>query len=132
VIKDRLQGSETHGKSGGWDITQDTAERSADLFKALSSPIRLKILALCLNEEKTSKQLREALGISKPLLISHLRKLMNSGLLEYRIELDERRMIVRKYYRAKNIDICIAAVLEEILRELESGGSNRRIKDTSP
>jgi len=47
---------------------------------------------------------------------------MNSGFLEYRVELDERRMIVRKYYRTKNIDLCVATVLEEILRELESRG----------
>ncbi|WP_461866903.1 ArsR family transcriptional regulator [Thermococcus sp.] len=87
--------------------------------------MRLKILALCLNEEKTSKQLREALGISKPLLISHLRKLMNSGFLEYRVEFDEKRMIVRKYYRTKNIDLCIATVLEEIIREMKSQSSNQ-------
>jgi predicted transcriptional regulator len=95
---------------------------------------------LCLNEEKTSKQLREALGISKPLLISHLRKLMNSGFLEYRVEFDEKRMIVRKYYRTKNIDLCIATVLEEIIKEMKSQNqtsfksqsSNQWTNDASP
>jgi len=85
-------------------------------------------LALCLNEEKTSKQLRETLGISKPLLISHLRKLTNNGLLEYRVEFDEKRMIVRKYYRTKNVDLCMRAVLEEIIREMELQSFNQKIK----
>ncbi|WP_456452050.1 ArsR family transcriptional regulator [Thermococcus sp.] len=82
--------------------------------------MRLKILALCLNEEKTSKQLREALGISKPLLISHLRKLLNSGFLEYRVEFDEKKMVVRKYYRTKDLDLCMMSVLEEIIRDMKS------------
>ncbi|RLF77147.1 ArsR family transcriptional regulator [Thermococci archaeon] len=98
---------------------KDIAQRSADIFKALSSPIRLKILSLCLNDEKTSKQLRDALGISKPLLISHLRKLTNIGLLEYRVEFDEKRMIVRKYYKTKNIDLCMMEILEKIISEME-------------
>ncbi|WP_456326315.1 ArsR family transcriptional regulator [Palaeococcus sp. (in: euryarchaeotes)] len=81
--------------------------------------MRLKILSLCLNDEKTSKQLRDALGISKPLLISHLRKLTNTGLLEYRVEFDEKRMIVRKYYKTKNIDLCMMEILEKIISEME-------------
>ncbi len=50
---------------------------------------------------------------------------MNSGFLEYRVEFDEKRMIVRKYYRTKNIDLCIATVLEEIIREMKSQSSNQ-------
>ncbi|WP_461863022.1 ArsR/SmtB family transcription factor [Thermococcus sp.] len=107
-------------------VQKDIAQRSATIFKALSSPIRLKILALCLDGEKTSRELREKLGISKPLLISHLRKLISSGLLEYRVEFDERRMIVRKYYRTKNVDLCMMAILREIIRELKLGSSNQK------
>ncbi|WP_240921886.1 helix-turn-helix transcriptional regulator [Thermococcus sp. ES12] len=87
-------------------------KRLSETFKALSSPTRLRILVLCAGREKTSRELREMLGISKPLLISHLRKLLNAGLLEYRVELDEKRMIVRKYYRTRADVPCI----EEILR----------------
>ncbi len=99
---------------------EDLAEKLTELLKVLANPIRLKILALCLFKERTSRELREKLKISKPLLISHLRKLENMGLLEYRTELDEERMIVRKYYRTRNFDIRInQEVLEEIFKGLE-------------
>ncbi len=96
------------------------AENFAEVLKVLANPIRLKILALCLDRERSSKELREALGISKPLLIVHLRKLVDLGLLEYRVELDERKMIVKKYYRTrKDINICInPEILRMILEEI--------------
>ncbi len=105
------------------DMT-NLAERLAEVLKVLASPVRLRILALCLSEERTSRELREKLGLSKPLLISHLRKLVNAGLLEYRVELDEDRMIVRKYYRTKDFEICInSEILSEILRDIKSDRS---------
>ncbi len=95
---------------------EDLAEGVAKIFKALANPLRLKILALCLDRERSSRELREILGISKPLLIVHLKKLVELGLLEYYTELDTQRMIVRKFYRTnKNIRICLD---EKILREI--------------
>ena len=106
---------------------ENTAEGFAELLKILANPLRLKILALCLSNERTSRELREELGISKPLLISHLRKLVNTGLLEFRAELDTEKMIVRKYYRTKNFEICInPEVLKEISEELKSKKSLTR------
>lgn len=97
----------------------DLAENLAELLKVLANPTRLKILALCLSEERTSRELREILKISKPLLIAHTRKLVNAGLLEYRAEMDERRMIVRKYYRTRIFEICVThELLKEISEEL--------------
>lgn len=95
------------------------AEDLAELLKVLANPIRLKILALCLFKERTSRELREKLGLSKPLLISHLRKLVNMGLLEYRVEFDEERMVVRKYYKTRKFEVCInSKVLNEIFKSL--------------
>ena len=104
--------------SGGDDV----ASRTASILKALSNPIRLKILALCLKKERSSRELREILGISKPLLIVHLKQLVKKGFLEYRVEFDQERMIVRKYYRTKrDFRVCIDEnVLEEILKELDA------------
>ncbi len=79
----------------------------SDLLKVLSHPIRLKILVLCTKREFTSRELREHLGISKPLLISHLKKLVSSGFLEYRVELDEEKMVIRKFYKTKEFEICV-------------------------
>jgi len=98
-----------------------TAERLAELFKALSNPIRLKILALCYTRERTSRELREVLGISKPLLIAHLRKLMELGLIEYRVVFDEERVVAMKVYRTpRNLRLCIDGnLLSKIAKEIE-------------
>jgi predicted transcriptional regulator len=98
----------------------DIVENLVELLKVLANPIRLKILALCLSKEMTSRELRSELKLSKPLLISHLRKLVNTGMLDCRVELDRKRMIVRKYYRTRNFEICInSRVLEEIFENLK-------------
>ena len=99
-------------------MEENAAERIAEIFKTIANPLRLKILALCLEKERTSRELREILGISKPLLIVHLKKLVETGLLEYRVELDPNKMVVRKYYRTKaNIRVCLD---EKILKEILS------------
>ncbi len=68
------------------------------LFKALSNPVRLKILALCSQKPMTSKELRVALGIgiSKPLLLAHLKILIKAGLIQYDVEIDSERGLIRK------------------------------------
>ena len=98
----------------------DLAEKYAKIFKVLSHPVRLKILALCLLNEKTSRELREKLGLSKPLLIAHLRKLVNVGYLTYRVKVDEERGIVRKYYKtSENFKIVFSREnLKKILDEI--------------
>lgn len=97
------------------------SEELARLLKVLGHPDRLKILALCLTKERTSRELREKLGLSKPLLIVNIKKLVNIGLLEYRVEYDEERMIIRKYYRTKkDLRICLdEKTLKKIAEKLE-------------
>lgn len=100
---------------------RDLAERLAETLKALNNPTRLKILALCLIKERSSRELRETLGLSKPLLIAHLRKLINAGFLEYRVEFDEERMIVKKYYRTRrDVKVCVdPSILLKIAEDLQ-------------
>lgn len=77
----------------------------------------MKILALCLDKEMTNKELRERLNISKPLLIMHLKMLIKYGLLEQRVEFDENKLIIRKYYKTKNFEIRIgASTLKKVLK----------------
>ncbi len=96
------------------------ADKWAELLKVLASSLRLRILALCLDKERTSRELRETLNLSKPLLIMHLRKLVNAGFLEYRTELDKTKVIVRKYYKTKDLKLCIDTdLLREISKELK-------------
>ena len=97
----------------------ESFENLASVLKALANPTRLKILALCSSHERSSRELREALGISKPLLIAHLRILLRTGLLSYRIEVDEERGVIRKYYRTEDFRICVS---REYLSKLSQGG----------
>ncbi|ACX72137.1 transcriptional regulator, ArsR family [Methanocaldococcus vulcanius M7] len=94
-------------------------ERSLKMFKALSHPTRLKILAMCLDKELSSKEIRRSLNISKPLLISHIKKLVDAELLECRIEFDRERSILRKYYKTKeDLMIDLPNLLYKIKKQL--------------
>jgi len=88
--------------------TNDPLLNLSKILTVLSHPTRLRILALCAARERTAKELREELGISKPLLIAHLKQLINHGLLESRAEIDEHRYIVRKYYKTRRFKIEIS------------------------
>ncbi len=104
----------------------DEIESMSKLFSALSHPTRLKILALCAVKERSSRELREILGISKPLLIAHLKVLLSAGLLTYRAEIDPERFIVRKYYRVPdNLKLCIDVKLLRSLAERIAGPARR-------
>ena len=92
----------------------------SELLKILSHPIRLKILALCSRREFTSRELRETLDISKPLLIAHLKKLVTGGFLEYRVELDNEKMIIRKFYKTKDFRVCIdKEIIEKMSKSIK-------------
>jgi len=80
-------------------------ETLSSLMKALSNPLRLKILALCSLRRRSNRELRDLLGISKPLLILHLKELVRKGLLLVETEIDEGRALIRKYYRTSDFDI---------------------------
>ncbi len=83
-------------------------EEMASLFKAFSNPIRLKILALCAEREVSTRELREKLGVSKPLLLAHIRKLLKAGLLESRLVIDEEKGRLVRLYRTANFEICVS------------------------
>ena len=88
------------------------------VLKALANPIRIKILIMCAEKEKTNRELRDALGISKPLLIVHLKELVKNGLLTYRVELDEDEMLIKKYYTTTNFNLVInPKTLKKLLRK---------------
>ncbi len=63
-------------------------DRLLDKLTALANPIRLRILAaLQLNGRNYVSQLARDLGISRPLLHLHLRKLEDAGLVTSQLEL---------------------------------------------
>ncbi len=87
----------------------------ASLFKVLSSPTRIAILILCSKREVSTRELREKLGISKPLLLAHIRKLVKAGLLESRLVVDEEKGRVIRLYRTTDFEVCIS---RDLLGEL--------------
>ncbi|MCD6348532.1 MAG: winged helix-turn-helix transcriptional regulator [Candidatus Korarchaeota archaeon] len=78
-------------RKGAEDLSS-LVENLSSLMKAFSHPIRLKILALCAVKRRSNRELRELLGISKPLLILHLKELTKRGLLTIETEIDEDRL----------------------------------------
>ncbi len=97
---------------------EDPLVNLSKILSILSHPTRLKILALCAVKERTARELREELGISKPLLIAHLKQLINYGFIESRAEIDEERFIIKKYYKTKKFEIKINdEILTSLLRK---------------
>jgi len=87
----------------------------AEILRILGNPLRLKILALCAKREHSSRELREKLNISKPLLIAHLKKLQKIGLIEAKVEINKDTYTLRKYYRTAKFKITIS---DEKLKEM--------------
>jgi predicted ArsR family transcriptional regulator len=60
------------------DADEAEQERRA---RALASPLRLRILRLCLHESKTNRQLAEQLNVNPGTLLHHVRSLVATGFL---------------------------------------------------
>jgi len=63
-------------------MTLDRTPATAAQAKALGSPIRLRILRLCLNDELTNQQLATRLECDPSTLHYHARILLDTGFLE--------------------------------------------------
>ena len=77
-----------------------SAPSSLDLLEALSAlanPHRLQILIALVNEANYVSQLAREIGISRPLMIMHLKKLEDAGLVTSRLELSEDGKAMRFY-----------------------------------
>ncbi|AZT91365.1 ArsR family transcriptional regulator [Caldicellulosiruptor changbaiensis] len=71
-------------------------ERLAKVFKALSHPIRIKIVQNLLSGEKCVCELLQFVEFSQPNLSQHLKILKEAGLLEHR------KVGANMHYRIKN------------------------------
>ena len=61
------------------DAGDEAAQQSR--ARALASPLRMRILRLCLHEARTNKELAEELGINPGSLLHHVRSLVANGFL---------------------------------------------------
>ena len=60
------------------DADEAEQERRA---RALASPLRMRILRLCLHESRTNRELAEELGVNPGSLLHHVRSLVATGFL---------------------------------------------------
>jgi ArsR family transcriptional regulator, arsenate/arsenite/antimonite-responsive transcriptional repressor len=65
-------------------VSDDEAEATAELFRALGDPARVRIVNLLAtrSEPVCACELNEPLGLSQPTVSHHLKKLTDAGLLE--------------------------------------------------
>src|ERR687896_618737 len=65
-------------------ITEDEAEATAELFRALADPARVRVLNILATSEQPVCvcNLVEPLGLSQPTVSHHLKKLVDAGLLD--------------------------------------------------
>ena len=75
-----------------------------EALSALANPHRLQIIAALVNETNYVSQLAREIGISRPLLIMHLKKLEDAGLVRSRLELSGDGKAMR-YYEVMAFDI---------------------------
>ncbi len=63
-------------------MAEETPDAEAQaLARALSSPLRLRVLRLCAFEPRTNKELAELLGVNPGTMLHHVRTLVSTGLL---------------------------------------------------
>src|SRR5689334_23860927 len=75
-----------------------------EALAALANPHRLQIITALVNETNYVSQLAREIGISRPLLIMHLKKLEDAGLVRSRLELSGEGKAMR-YYEVVDFDL---------------------------
>lgn len=73
----------TETKRKKWDKMQlEIDQSSLVVYEALASEVRIKIIQLLSKNKMNIKELAEALGISSPIVIKHIKKLEDAGIIK--------------------------------------------------
>ncbi len=80
----------------------------AQLLDALGNEHSLKIMSILAAGECFVSELAKMVGISRPLLYLHLKKLENAGLVKSEIRHFEEPPYTKKFYRAKNFELILS------------------------
>ena len=75
-----------------------------EALSALANPHRLQIITALVNETNYVSQLAREIGISRPLLIMHLKKLEDAGLVKSKLSFSNDGKAMR-YYEVINFNI---------------------------
>ncbi len=96
----------------------------AEILDALGNEHSLTIMAVLAEGERYGSELAKEIGISRPLLYLHLKKLENAGLVESEIRHFESPPYTKRFYQAKNFELILSLnSIKEMREEL-----NKRCK----
>lgn len=89
----------------------------AQLLNALGNEYSLLIMATLADGECYVSELAKIVGISRPLLYLHLKKLENAGLVASEIRHFEEPPYTKKFYKAKDFELILSlSKLKEIIK----------------
>ena len=91
-------------------------ESAAELFRLLSTPIRLKIISSLCSQEKNVSQLLEEIDTTQPNMSQHLSTLYRAGVVA------KRRDATQIYYRIGNQTA--ASLCRAVCMHIALGGDN--------
>jgi DNA-binding transcriptional ArsR family regulator len=99
------------------------------LFKALSNPLRYRLMMVLGEREASPKELAEMLGEGFHKTWEHVRLLEGWGLIEL-VDTDQRRGGTQHFYRAKTLPVLDAAEWEQLPQFARETGSATIIRSS--
>ena len=100
-------------------------QRLAAILDALGNEHSLTIISILADGERYGSELAKEVGISRPLLYLHLKKLENVGLVESEIRHFEEPPYTKKFYKAKNFELTLSLnKIREIVKQEEKYVTN--------
>jgi ArsR family transcriptional regulator len=88
----------------------------AEILNALGNEHSLTIMGVLAGGECFVSELAKEVGISRPLLYLHLKKLENAGFVESEIRHFEEPPYTKKFYKAKNFELMLSLTrIKEII-----------------
>src|SRR3972149_7016976 len=91
-----------------------------EILDALGNEHSISIMAVLATGECYVSELAKLVGISRPLLYLHLKKLEKAGLVESEIRHFEEPPYTKKFYKAKNFELLLSlSKIREIVKQEE-------------
>ncbi|MCZ7357662.1 MAG: winged helix-turn-helix domain-containing protein [Candidatus Methanoperedens sp.] len=89
----------------------------SEILNALGNEVSLSIMAVLAEDECYVSELAKEVGVSRPLLYLHLKKLENAGLVESEIRHFEEPPYTKKFYKAKNFELILSlSMIKELTK----------------
>jgi len=99
-----------------------------DALSALANPNRLRIIAVLHEGRNYVSQLAREVGLSRPLLYMHLKKLEEAGLVSGSLELSEDGKAM-KFFEVAEFEITLTpGLLAAAAATLDGGDENREVE----